>query len=80
MPRRLGFGLARTIVEPPTVPGGDAVELQVWQLVLPAPTDVAAAAANITAKGFAATPEEPGGSLAADPWGTALQLVAAAGT
>ena len=63
-----------------TAPASDEPQLLAWQLVLPAPTDVAAAAANITAKGFAATPEEPGGSLAADPWGTALQLVAAAGT
>lgn len=60
-----------------TAPESNEPQLLAWQLVLPAPTDVAAAAANITSQGFAATPEEPGGSVATDPWGTALQLVAA---
>jgi catechol 2,3-dioxygenase len=60
-----------------TAPESNEPQLLAWQLILPAPTDVAAAAANITSQGFAATPEEPGGSVATDPWGTALQLVAA---
>lgn len=34
VPRRLGFGLAATIIEPPTAPGAGSVELQVWRLAL----------------------------------------------
>jgi catechol 2,3-dioxygenase len=54
----------------------DEPKLLEWDLVLPGATDVAEAAANIMAKGFAATPEEPGGSIAQDPWGTAVRLSA----
>ena len=62
-----------------TAPQSEEPQLLEWQLVLPDPTAVADAAANITAKGYAATPEEPGGSIAMDPWGTALRLRAVAG-
>ena len=58
-------------------PEGDEPQLLQWQLVLPTANDVAAAAANLTAQDFSATPQEPGGSIAHDPWGTALQLTAA---
>jgi catechol 2,3-dioxygenase len=54
----------------------DEPQLLRWQLVLPSATDVADAASHIAAKNFAVTPEEPGGSIANDPWGTAVQLVA----
>jgi catechol 2,3-dioxygenase len=60
-----------------TAPAPDEPQLLDWQLVLPDGQAVADAAANLQARGFAATPEEPGGSVARDPWGTALQLVAA---
>jgi hypothetical protein len=46
-----------------------------WQLVLPNAADVANAASNIAAKNFSVSPEEPGGSIVQDPWGTPLQLV-----
>lgn len=61
-----------------TPPHHDEPQLLDWQLVLPDSQAVADAAANIQARGFAATPAEPGGSMARDPWGTALQLVARA--
>ena len=61
-----------------TPPGSGEPQLLQWQLVLPDTQSVADAAAHIARAGFAVTPEEPGGSLARDPWGTALQLVAAA--
>jgi catechol 2,3-dioxygenase len=57
-----------------TPPQTNEPQLVEWELVLPSSADVADAAANIAAKQFAATPEEPGGSVANDPWGTALVL------
>ena len=60
-----------------TAPQPEEPQLLSWQLVLPTPADVAAAAAHIASRGYAATPEEPGGSIARDPWGTTLQLTAA---
>jgi catechol 2,3-dioxygenase len=60
-----------------TPPQPNEPQLVEWQLRLPSPTDVANAAAHIAAKHFAVTPEEPGGSIANDPWGTALVLTAA---
>jgi catechol 2,3-dioxygenase len=58
-------------------PEPDEPQLVRWQLVLPNATDVVNAASNIAAKGYSVTPEEPGGSIAQDPWGTALQVVPA---
>ena len=60
-----------------TPPETNEPQLVNWQLVLPTANDVANAAANIAAEGFAVTPEEPGGSVARDPWGTAVKLVPA---
>jgi catechol 2,3-dioxygenase len=57
-----------------TPPQTNEPHLVEWELVLPSPADVADAAANIAARQFAATPEEPGGSVANDPWGTAVVL------
>lgn len=45
-----------------------------WDLVLPDGESVAAAAKRLTDAGFAASPEEAGGSVVRDPWGTALRL------
>ena len=58
-----------------TPPESHEPQLLKWELILPSADDVANAAAHIAERGFAATPEEPGGSIAVDPWGTALQLV-----
>lgn len=58
-------------------PQADEPQLMHWQLVLPTSTDVAEAAENIHAAGYNATPAEPGGSIAVDPWDTRLQLIAA---
>ncbi|HEY0811287.1 MAG TPA: VOC family protein, partial [Longimicrobiales bacterium] len=58
-----------------TPPEPDEPQLLRWQLVLPAATDVANAASHIAGKDYGVTPEEPGGSIALDPWGTAVQLV-----
>jgi catechol 2,3-dioxygenase len=60
-----------------TPPDANEPQLMKWQLVLPTPNDVAAAAESIRAMGYSATPEEVGGSVAVDPWNTNLQLVAA---
>jgi catechol 2,3-dioxygenase len=59
-----------------TPPQHDEPRLLQWELVVPDARAVAEAASNIAAQGFAATPEEPGGSIALDPWGTALHIVA----
>ena len=48
-----------------------------WEIVLPAATDVSAAAASLTAQGAAAEWSEDGAAFG-DPWGTRLRLVAAA--
>lgn len=53
-------------------------QLLEWQLILPDTQSVADAAAHIEDAGFPVTPEEPGGSLTRDPWGTVLHLVAGA--
>ena len=58
-----------------TAPEPDEPQLLRWQLVLPSTTDVANAASHIASKDYGVTPEEPGGSIALDPWGTAVQLV-----
>lgn len=60
-----------------TPPAKDEPQLLQWQLVLPTAPDVANAAENIRAKGYSATPEEIGGSVAVDPWSTNVQLIAA---
>ncbi len=57
-----------------TPPEHGEPKLLEWQLVLPSANDVANAATNISAQGFAITPEELGGSITQDPWGTSLQL------
>ena len=49
-------------------------QLLQWELRLPGASDIADAAAHIAAKGYAVSPEEAGGSIARDPWGTALHL------
>lgn len=59
-----------------TPPEKDEPQLLQWELVLPDTADVANAASNIAARNFSVTPEEPGGSIAIDPWGTALGLIA----
>lgn len=56
-------------------PRADEPQLLEWELVLPNAQSVADAVANIAAQGFAASPEEAGGSIVRDPWGTALKLV-----
>jgi catechol 2,3-dioxygenase len=58
-------------------PQRDEPQLLHWQLVLPTTADVSNAAENIQTAGYNATPAEPGGSIAIDPWDTRLQLVAA---
>jgi catechol 2,3-dioxygenase len=60
-----------------TAPGHDEPRLLSWDIVLPTATDVAAAVDSITHAGYAPSPEEAGGSVAHDPFGTALRLVAA---
>ena len=49
-----------------------------WEIVLPAATDVAAAAASLTAQGGVAEWDTAGAAIR-DPWGTRLRLVTAAG-
>ena len=49
-----------------------------WEILLPAATDVAAAAASLAAQGAAAEWSE-GGAAFRDPWGTRLRLVVTAG-
>ena len=55
---------------------GDAGLLD-WEIVLPAATDVAAAAASLAARGTAIEWRD-GAAGAVDPWGTALRLTSAA--
>ena len=57
-----------------TPPGSEEPKLLYWELLLPTPEAVAAAADSIVGAGYSATPEEVGGSIAADPWGTAVAL------
>jgi catechol 2,3-dioxygenase len=59
-----------------TPPEPGEPQLLQWQLVLPSVADVANAAEHIRSKGYSATPEEIGGSIAIDPWNTTVQLVA----
>jgi catechol 2,3-dioxygenase len=49
-----------------------------WEIVVPAATDVAAAAASLTAQGAVAEWDTAGAAVR-DPWGTRLRLIAAAG-
>ncbi|HEY0674345.1 MAG TPA: VOC family protein [Longimicrobiales bacterium] len=58
-----------------TAPHAHEPQLLQWQLVLPGPQAVAEAADHIAAQNYAVTPEEIGGSIAQDPWGTAVHLV-----
>ena len=55
----------------------DEPKLLDWELVVPTSSDVAAAVAALSGGGFAVSGEEVGGSVATDPWGTSLKLVAA---
>ena len=57
-----------------TAPSKEEPQLVEWELVLPGGEAVLAAAENVAAKGFAVAPEEVGGSLVEDPWGTAVRL------
>lgn len=57
-----------------TAPEAAEPRLLDWQLVLPDATSVAAAARSLSAAGYSVTPEEVGGSVALDPWGTAVRL------
>jgi catechol 2,3-dioxygenase len=59
-----------------TTPGHDEPRLLSWDIVLPTADDVVAAVTSMTDAGYAASPEEAGGSIAHDPFGTALRLVA----
>ena len=61
-----------------TAPAHDEPQLLSWQLVLPDPKAVVEAVSSIQAGGFSVSPEEPGGSIARDPWGTAVALVPSA--
>ena len=61
-----------------TAPERTEPQLLKWQLVLPDAGAVSEAARNISQAGFAVSPEEPGGSIAEDPWGVALQLTTGA--
>ena len=49
-----------------------------WEVVVPAATDVAAAAASLTAVGAAVQWDEAGAAVR-DPWGTRMKVIAAAG-
>jgi catechol 2,3-dioxygenase len=57
-----------------TAPTPDEPQLVEWELWLPSGEAVMAAANNIAAKGFGVAPEEVGGSVVRDPWGTAVRL------
>lgn len=46
-----------------------------WQLLLPSPESVAEAAASLARAGEVVSPEEVGGSIGTDPWGTSLRLL-----
>lgn len=61
-----------------TAPAATAPRLLEWDLVLPATGDVAAAAQSLLSAGFTVAPEEIGGSIATDPWGTEFRLTTAA--
>lgn len=52
----------------------DEPRLVDWELVLPTGDDVAAAVQSLAEHGHAVAPEEVGGSIAVDPWGTAVLL------
>lgn len=56
-------------------PAREEPQLLAWDLVLPGAVDVAEAVASISAAGFSVSPEEVGGSVALDPWGTPLRLI-----
>lgn len=58
-------------------PAADEPQLATWELRLPSAADVAAAADNLTFRGYTVLPQAPGLITAADPWGTVLRLAAA---
>ncbi|HET9439651.1 MAG TPA: VOC family protein [Longimicrobiales bacterium] len=58
-----------------TAPQPQEPQLLQWQLVLPGAPALAEAADHIAGQNYAVTPEEIGGSIAQDPWGTAVHLV-----
>lgn len=58
--------------------GENDARLLDWEIVLPRPADVDAAARNLEALGHAPARID-GGWLAADPWGTQVRIIAAAG-
>ena len=55
-------------------PGSEEPHLVKWELLLPTAEAVAAAADSVVRAGYSATPEEVGGSIAADPWRTVVAL------
>lgn len=57
-------------------PQEDEPQLISWEMVLPTGSDVAQTADSLTRHGHSVSPEEIGGSVAYDPWGTAVRVVA----
>jgi catechol 2,3-dioxygenase len=57
-------------------PTGSEPRLLNWDLVLPDQTDVKRAADSLTAAGFDVTSEEAVGTIARDPWQTAVRIIA----
>lgn len=55
-------------------PAADEPRLISWDIVLPSASDVAAAARSVQERGYAASAEEPGGSIVGDPWGTQARV------
>jgi catechol 2,3-dioxygenase len=55
-------------------PAANQPRLLDWQLLLPSARDVADAAASLAAASEMVSPEEVGGSVATDPWGTSVRL------
>ena len=58
-------------------PAADQARLLSWDLIVPREEDARAAARSLAAGGYS-TEEASGAFLAADPWGTALRITAAA--
>lgn len=57
-------------------PASDEPRLIDWELVLPNPEAVAATVQSLSEHGHAVALEEVGGSVAEDPWGSAIRLTA----
>jgi catechol 2,3-dioxygenase len=57
-----------------TASAPDEPRLIDWELSLPTAVSVADAARSLAEAGYLVTPEEVGGSVALDPWGTAVRL------